>query len=238
MAKRRFRIEAGRYGGEVAIGQINREFVEFFEGLDEHELIETIQGYEFDDDDMKVPGAPDISEEFSAWHECDDLEHLNNAYADGEWTVTEVPVDGSDDFGWDESETVFEAYHLYGREAYHMDSPPEDEDENIVPVLAFHSSEKGGFAAYFVETDGEDFNPKKLAFSSVETNVAELVENVWYDKELLEPNFDYNDTTGKGYYASVGYFNLNWHDKPETYTEEYLFEEDYWEGYDDYQTEE
>jgi len=237
MSKRRFRIEAGRYGGEVAIGTVSRDFVEFFEDQDEHELIETVQGYEFEDDNMKVDGAPDISEEFSAWHECDDLEHLNGAYADGEWTVTEVPADGSDDFSYDESETVFEAYHLFDREAYHMDSPPDEDGEHIIPVLAFHSAEKGGFAAYFVETDGENFDPKKLAFSSVATNVAEIVENVWYDKELIEPNFDYNDTTGKGYYASVGYFNTNWHDELDTYSDGYLSEEGYWEGYEDYQSE-
>ena len=63
--------------------------------------------------------------------------------------------------------------------------------------------------------------------------MSEIVENVWYDKVELEAHFDYNDTTGKGYYASVGYFNPKWHDKEDMYTPEYLKENEYWEGFDE-----
>ena len=41
------------------------------------------------------------------------------------------------------------------------------------------------------------------------------------------------DTTGKGYYAKVGYMNKKWHDKEEMYTHEYLVENGYWDGYDE-----
>jgi hypothetical protein len=108
----------------------------------------------------------------------------------------------------------------------------------MFPVLVFHSGEKGGFASYFVETDGEDFDPKKLAFSSVETNVSEIIENVYYDKVELEANYDYNDTNGKGYYAQVGYMNPKFRDDPNQYTDEYLEEEGYWECYEDHLLEE
>ena len=53
------------------------------------------------------------------------------------------------------------------------------------------------------------------------------MENVWYDKVELEANFDHSDTTGKGYYASVGYFNNKWHDKKDTAID---FD---WEAYDE-----
>ena len=33
--------------------------------------------------------------------ECDDVEHLNGPYGDGEFTVHEVPADGSDDYAWE-----------------------------------------------------------------------------------------------------------------------------------------
>ncbi|MAD25476.1 MAG: hypothetical protein CMO44_15040 [Verrucomicrobiales bacterium] len=229
MAKRRFRVQGSNYGGELAIGQVSKEFVDYFIDKDESDLIETVTSYEWDDEDMGDKDAPKIAEEFNGWYECDDLEHLNNSYADGEWFVNEVPADGSDDYAWDENEVRFEPYHLYGREAYHQDK----DEEGLIPVLCFHSGEKGGFGSYFIETDGEDFDPKKLAFSSVETSVSEIVENVWYNKELIEADFDYNDTTGKGYYASVGYFNPKWHDKDEMYTPEYLKENEYWEGFDE-----
>lgn len=231
MAKRRFRIEAGRYGGELTIGEVSKEFVDYFIDKDEGDLIETVNSYEWDDEEMGDKKAPKIKEDFYAWHECDDIEHLNNAYADGDWLVSEVPADGSDDYAYDENEKSVSPYHLYGREAYHNDE--DSDEEELTPVLVFHSGEKGGFAVWFVETEGEDFDPKKLAYSSVETNVSELVENVWYNKIALDPEYDYNDTTGKGYYAKVGYMNKKWHDKEEMYTHEYLVENGYWDGYDE-----
>ena len=46
MAKRRFRIEAGRYGGEVALGKVDKEFVDYFIDKDESDLIEHVNSYE------------------------------------------------------------------------------------------------------------------------------------------------------------------------------------------------
>ncbi len=34
MAKRRFRIEAGRYGGELTIGEVSKEFLDYFIDID------------------------------------------------------------------------------------------------------------------------------------------------------------------------------------------------------------
>ena len=76
---------------------------------------------------------------------------------------------------------------------------------------------KRRLSSYYIETDGEDFDPKKLTSRSVETYLGDILENVWYDKQEVEANFDYNDTTGKGYHASVGYMNKKWHDDPATF---------------------
>ena len=240
MSKRRFRIDTGKYGGELVIGKINKEFVEFMSDYDENDLIETLQKYDFEDDDMGVEGAPKPKSDFYSWSECDDIEHLNNAYSDAGFTITEVPSDGTDDYTWNEDEITTEGYQLYGREAYHEDKIPEPtkyltqkDINNMIPILSFHSAEKGGFATYFVETDGEDFNPKKLAFSVVETNIAEIIEKVYYDKKELDSHYDFSDTTGKGYYAQVGYMNPKFRDNPEQYTDEFLKEEGYWDDYED-----
>ena len=115
MAKRRFRIDAGRYGGETVVGEVSRGFVDFFIDRDESDLIETVQSFEWGEEENEL-GAPIPKEGFNAWYECDNFEHVNNAYADGTWTVSEVPGDGSDDYAWDEDEQTFEAYHLNGRE--------------------------------------------------------------------------------------------------------------------------
>ena len=241
MNKRRFRIEAGNRGGELTIGKVNRGFVDYFIEQDEDDLIEFITDLEWADGDegpedaLQDPESPPAPcEEFCSWNECDDLEHVSGAYSDGTWTVAEVPADGSDDHMFDDCQQ-FEPYQLYGREAYNSSEEPEVSDTVTVPVLVFHSAEKGSFGCWFVETDGEDFDPRKVAFTTVESNLAELVENAYYDKVLLEQNWDYADSTGKGYYAHVGYFNTKWHDQSEQYTAEYLDENCYWEGYDDAQ---
>lgn len=46
MSKRRFRIEAGRYGGELTIGEVDKEFVDYFIDKEESELIEHVNSYE------------------------------------------------------------------------------------------------------------------------------------------------------------------------------------------------
>jgi hypothetical protein len=93
----------------------------------------------------------------------------------------------------------------------------------------FHSSEKGGFGAWFVDTD-EPFDEFKLGYGIVETNLAEFVDAVYYNKEELDCDYDYNDTTGKSYDAQVGWLNIKWHDSQEN-IEKHM--KDYWEEYDD-----
>ena len=62
-----------------------------------------------------------------------------------------------------------------------------------------------------VGAHGEDFDPKKFAFSTCDTNLAEIVDTLWYNKEELEPLYDHSYTRGKGSCASVGYLNIKHH---------------------------
>jgi len=93
----------------------------------------------------------------------------------------------------------------------------------------FHSSEKGSFAVWFVETD-EPFDKYKLTYNQAETNMGEFIDDVYYDREMLEADYDYNDTTGKAYYAEVGYLNTKWHDTNDASEEEL---KEYWQDFDD-----
>ena len=172
------------------------------------------------------------SNDIPGWYEVDDIEHINAAYADGGFYVSSIPTDGSDDWAYDENEIEVEGYCLKGREGAYIstDSPEgEYEPDNYTPVMLFHSSEKGGFASWFVESD-EPFDPNKLVFSIVETHLGEFIEDVWYDKQLIEANYDYNDTTGKSYEAAVGWITNKWRD-PYVDPEDADFSE-YWEDYD------
>ena len=238
MSKRIFRIEAGRYGGETVIGEVDAEFVDYFLAIDKSErqeaLIEHVTSYDWDDGQPDAD-APVPKEDYYMW-ECDDIEHINSAYADSGFFVTEVTNEESK-YDYSETETPLEAVGcLYGREAYSMGTLPDDEDTQddvTVPTLAFHSGEKGGFGCWFVETDGEPFDKYKFTYGIIETDMGEFIDSVWYDKKELETDYDYNDTTGKGYYAGVGYMNTKWHDKGEKYMEGCESLEIYWEDFDD-----
>ena len=236
MSKRIFRIEAGRYGGETVIGKVDKEFVDYFLEVDEEsDLIEHVTSYDWDDG-QPDGDAPIPKEDYYMW-ECDDIEHINSAYADSGFFVTEVTgLDSKHDYS--ETETPLEAVMcLYGREAYSMGTLPDDEDikddDNYVPTLAFHSGEKGGFGCWFVETDGEPFDKYKFTYGIVETDMGEFIDSVWYDKKELETDYDYNDTTGKGYYAGIGYMNTKWHDIGDKYIEGAERLNVYWEEFDD-----
>ena len=245
MAKYRYRIEGGRYGGEAVLGTVNPAFASYYADKQE-EVVDAV--LEAEDEDMSEEEQSDVlldpegiphpaipGEDFYMW-ENDDLEHINSAYADGGFTVYEVPTDGSDDYDYEKEVYDGEGILVYGREGgYFSDEEPElvnekDEDGNkYVPVLMFHSSEKGSFGAYFVDTD-EQFDEFKLGYGIVETNLAEFIDAVYYDKEEIDCDYDYNDTTGKSYDAQVGWLNIKWHDSQENIDENL---EEYWEEYED-----
>jgi len=229
MAKFRYRIEAGNYGGELTIGEVSADFVEYWKHEEQEDLIDQVVSFDDYSDDpedaLEDPDAPPMLDSY--WHDIDDLEHQNGCYADGSWTITPVPADGSDDWAYDDSFEV-EPTHMYSRECYSSDEIDEEYEDQTVPVLAFHSSEKGSFACWFLDTD-EEFDAEKLRFGSCESDLADLVETVYYGKEELESNYDYNDTTGKAYYARVGYVNRKWHDQLSYYTVEQLEEDGYFD---------
>lgn len=234
MAKRLFRVDTGINGGELVIGTVNAEFVQEFIDKDEGDLINALFNAEHDEDEYD---GPEIKEDFFTWSEVDDLEHLYGVYSDTEWSWVEIPADtkeGSHDSMVDEYEgEKFEPMHLFDREAYHEGTDDAAEEHDVVPCLLYHTGEKGGMGCWFVETDGEDFDPSKFCYSTVATNVTEIVDQVWYDKKEVYCDQSWCDTRGKGDWAQVGYFNKDWHD-----TQELRINDEYcWEYYDEIQKE-
>ena len=241
MSKRYFRINTGRYGGELAIGGVSKEFVDYWKDKvaedGDGDLIEHLQGFEWDDEDMKDPESPSPGEDFYCWNENDDLEHANGPFADNEFEVTEITLhedaiyeDGliqwKEDVDHDYSTMMFDELDegsyfpyeacIYSRECYSGDVDAEKEAD-YQPTLFFFSSEKGCFGEVYVETDGEDFDPELLQTGQLECDMGEIIESYWYDRKPLQVDFDYSDSMGKGYYASVGYVNTKWHDVSEKY---------------------
>lgn len=231
MAKRIFRIEAGRYGGETVIGEVDDSFVEAMIDADQEELIEHCTSADEEDFEGPIP-----CEGYYMW-ECDEIEHLNSAYADSGFVVTEVTNEDSK-FDYSETETDFEPVAcLYSREAYTQNSEPDWDDidkekDDYIPVLNFHSSEKGNFGCWFVETEGEPFDKYKFTYGIIETNMGEFIDRVYYDGKELDCEYDYADSIGKAYYAEVGWFNRRWHDSYDKYDEDQL-DSMYWEDFAD-----
>ena len=236
MSKRIFRIEFGNMGGELVIGKVDEQFVENWIGKSSDELVEYLHNWDFRETSQPNDEfTPLPKENFNAWNELDDIEHANNCYSDAGIFVNEVK---EDDLYSRDNEQKIDAYHLYDREAYFDEISKSDLEENLkdnikgldsyVPVITFMSTEKGELGCYFVETDGEDFDPKKLAYSTLETNLSSIIDKVWYNKKELDINFDNSGSTGKGDYARVGYMNTKWHDKNKS--EEDLKES--WDSFD------
>ena len=232
MSKRKFRVVGERYGGELTVGTVSADFVKYWQEKDPDDLQQHLLGLEWQDDDSDIdsdsPPVLDNGEEFVAWNEVDDLEHLTGYYADSRFIVSEI-TDRNDDWAYDENEKEFYPYPVSSRECYADEREPENppEDAEYIPVLMWLSAEKGNFGTWFVETDGEDFNPKKFAVSSIETNLGEMTELAYYDKVELDCEFDFAESVGKGYYAFVGWMNKKWHDT------EYQLDDSCWEGYED-----
>jgi len=239
MAKFKYRIEGGRYGGELAVGSVTDDFVKYWAPIIEDEgTYETFIPHvlclsEWDDDEDIDKDSPAIFEdtnEIEGWYGVDDLEHINAAYADGGFFVSNI-TDEKDEYAYDENELEVEGHCLKGREGAYISTDTEGETpEGCTPVMLFHSAEKGGFASWFVESN-EPFDPDKLVYSIVETYLGEFIEDVWYDKTLLEANYDFNDTTGKSYEAAVGWITDKWRDEYKDPEEEDLSE--YWEEHEE-----
>ena len=230
-----FRIEAYGYGGELVLGKCNPAFVAHWQPILEEEgdgeLLELVLDLEsFDDEpedalvDPESPILPFEDGVVKPWHDFDDIEHHSGIFADSSFRIVEIDDDGNEvNGGFDQTFNVSDFRTLGCREAYHenVDENPESENKNYVPVLSCFSSEKGSFwTAIF---NAENFDPNMLAFVTLESNLAEMVESVFYNFEQLEIEHD-GSTTGKGFYASVGWMNTQWHDSSFTYLEDALQE--------------
>ncbi len=233
MAKRLFRIDVGIYGGELTIGQVNEDFVKHFVDKPEDELIEFMSDWSCGSQDENIP-VP-VTEVECEYYDINDIEWLSGSVGETEWSFVELPADvelGSRESMDKEHEgEEFEPHHLYDREAYFDDNDEAKEkypEDKVVPVLMYYATEKGSMGCWFVETEGEDFDPNKVAYSTVCTNIQEVLDTVWYDKKELWEQDEWKSTNGKGLYASVGWMNLDWHD-----TKESRDIDEYWEHFDE-----
>ena len=77
--------------------------------------------------------------------------------------------------------------------------------DDPVPVIMMYDSQKGVFGHIVIQTNGEDFDPKKFAHTSMTNTMSNGVEGYYYNKESLTVDNNELSTWGKGFYASVGW---------------------------------
>lgn len=240
---KKYYIRGSNYGGEMTIGTVTPEFVEYWQLICKEEgderLIDHLMALEsWDKEPSEVegfdPNSPAVyadDEHWNSWYECDDIHHDTNSSG---LELMAFLMDENNEIDWD-NRIEFDPHQLYSRECYTQDEPQTGhEDDNSVPVVVFYSSEKGDFGGWTVELDdNEEFDPCQVAVSSVETDHGEMIERLWYKKVEYERDYDFIETRGKGYYAGVAWFNKRWDDPHiNEETDKDLWDE-VWEYYDD-----
>jgi len=223
--KYKYQCVSGRYGGEAVVGTVTKAFVDYWKPIVDEDgdgdLVDFLTDFDYettqeemieDPDAMPLPVDDPDEYEPGAWFNFEDKEHINGPYADAGLSVYPIDEEGNEDYDNAEEIEFDDVYCYSSRECYTTDDISDVEDpENYTPVLAFHSAEKGQFFNFVLELD-EPFDARLLATQQVETDIGSFIESVWYDGKEIELDFDWNDTTGKGYYATVGYLNNKWHD--------------------------
>ena len=161
-----------------------------------------------------------ISAEYSSYSVVEVNVHSKAVYSNGslEWDEKErnkrnfdwsqnlyTEVGESKDYGCDSVPYVYSVENFVHNTKKGLVDP--------VPVLQMYDAQKGTFGRVIVQTNGEDFDPKKLVFAVNENTMTTHVEGYYYDKKQLSVDMDHLSTWGKGFHASVGYIpkgDLTW----------------------------
>ena len=212
--KRKFKITVNEFraeGGELVIGTVSVEFVEYWQERNENELIEHLESIA-DGEEGDANSPPMREGKNFPWNECEDVEHTLSPYipsSENGFKVEEINATGD----VINEKQVTDAVIVYGRER-HIDQINMDEEnpDNDVSLLISLRGERGlnETNSWLVETDGEDFNPKKLAYGVLETSVGEFLDSVFYDKKELVVD-DEGGTQGTSHrVALVGVTSSSW----------------------------
>tara|TARA_B100000963_G_scaffold303343_1_gene276554 strand:+ start:182 stop:1558 length:1377 start_codon:yes stop_codon:yes gene_type:complete len=230
MKKRIFRIEANstladttkQEGGEFVLGKVDQEFVKFWS--DSYQGDKTLEDHILSlgiGDECETTSPPvdkeifNLNKQNNEWYEIDNFEHIYVPFKGDGFKVTEILNDNERNYKHDDLSdkyisSVVKGNLLYSRDISLIDDESRYENEIYQPALAVLSREKGNFACWFVETNGEDFDPNKLIFGTIKTDFGYFIDSLYYDKVLIEADEDtVEDTVGKGYDCSVGWVKTN-----------------------------
>lgn len=203
---RYYRVQLTGYGGEAAYMELTKEQYEYWNAVEEDELLD----YMLDDEmEIEVPEQMDFmrveGEDYrSSWYEAPtEFSHQFGVdYSSCRIYVEEVDGDDYDAGSIEEvlDGELLQEYldNLMEQNEYEVELVEmgvEDAEPNY--VLQFYSSEKGGFFDGTITTNGK-FDPMKLKIYTTEyPNGDDIVSIIEYDG--IEVENGGGDTNGKGY---------------------------------------
>ncbi len=208
--------------------------MEHMHGMNDMIMYEDDDEMEVDGFDSDSPEVYEGSGNREYW-EFDDIEHETMvSYEYGRYSVTEINVDPRAEYKdgeltWSDAATKKRNFdwgsklytevegstkeyehenNVVCRELYIHDSKDtafEVCDADPIPAIMMYDSQKGVFGHVYVMTDGEDFDPKKFAYASLDNTMSNNIYMLFYDKKSLTVDHNELSTWGKGFFASVGY---------------------------------
>lgn len=206
---------------------------DFFEEAEADDITDDIEGF----DKNSPPVLPELAPYVEYWN-LDEYAHEIMVSSDhSEFTVREVELnpqaiyqDGcitwdskySDkkNFNWSQDKLTekpgTEKDFTIDRVVYRRELFMEDNKKGVQdphPAIMLYDAQKGVFGHLYVVTNGEDFDPRKMAIGICENTMSDSIDEFFYDKQPLAVDNDALSTSGKGFHACVGYlhgWDVNW----------------------------
>ncbi len=219
---RYYQLTITGHGGELCIGTVDEEFVEFWSEREAESLAGHIVSSRAPEDDRHFADSPDlIGGENPEPYDIDDVLHITAADVGCTARVSEIRL--HDNAEWFNGDVVWSSgFEECDDELWsEIDGDQEINLENIVigqemytsntseadskPVLQTRTVDRGEIFKAIFRTGPEGFDERLLRHSVLETDLGDFIERIWYGREelLLNPG----DTIGKDFGAKVGYWN-------------------------------
>jgi hypothetical protein len=199
--ERYFRVDFGRYGGEVAMGEITKEQFEYWEGKDE-EFAEHMAGADWGDD-REDDGTPPEAKITRPFYEFEDICHLSGPeLSDGQiMTITEIDKNGdtlrdNDGNFLDDIQIDMKDFKKKGVKvkciAEHNSGSKSCKDKYYLFGQYFN---KGGWGTTDpIKTGPEGFNLKKMEINYENADGFKVFGDILYDGDSF---YLEEDSTGK-----------------------------------------
>lgn len=183
---RNYTIILSGYGGEIAVGTVDRKIYDYFQ---EHDI--DLNEWNSDwDNEMEVPAEFQPFEP-GAWYSCDDLAHETGVeLSDSSWVTIQ---DENGDTAWEHALSL-EGLDKQGVVLHDSMVCDVDEQPQGTVVVIGQSAEKGMFFEGEIHLTAP-FDPTKLQFGYSNIEGWKIVDSVIYDGEYIDSD-DY-DTVGK-----------------------------------------